>query len=63
MHCLPMNIQKNINCICTNNTANHFKTGSAIIRINTEGKSLIIKLSPSELNGVTLLNILTLKTF
>ena len=31
----------NISCICENNTANHLKIWSAVITINTLGKSLI----------------------
>ena len=33
----------NISCICKTNTANHLKFWSAVVRINTEGKSLIMK--------------------
>ena len=35
-------------CICKNNTLNNI--WSAIIRINTEGKSLIMKLGPAVTN-------------
>ena len=34
----------NISCICLNNTVSHSKFWSAIIRINTDGESLILKL-------------------